>query len=153
MNINLTSYTQQNSLTYNLSKIVLGASLMLASSLTLFASENSNGSELFAQKCGICHPMKRPADKSTMIAPPAMGLMFHMSEDIGSDDKILAHINNFVMNPTKEKAICPSVKRFGLMPSQKDVITKKELDIVAKWMIQNLKMTEKQYKRRKARDN
>ena len=134
-----------------LSKIFLGASLLLASSVTLFASQNSNGSELFAQKCGICHLMKRPADKSTMIAPPAMGLMFHMGEDVGSDNKILAHINDFVMNPTKEKAICKSVKRFGLMPSQKELITKKELDTVAKWMIQNLKMTPEQYERRKQR--
>jgi len=128
--------------------LVLGITITIASSSSLLAS---NGAELFEQKCAVCHLMTRPADRSSMIAPPAKGLMFHMGEDVGSDKKILAHINDFVMNPTKEKAICPSVKRFGLMPSQKENITKEELHTVAKWMIENLKMTPAQYERRKQR--
>ena len=111
----------------------------------------SSGENLFKEKCMTCHTMVRPADKSTMVAPPAKGLMFHMSEDIGSDKKILAHIKSFTMNPTKEKAICKSVRRFGLMPSQKDSITQAELDIVAKWMVKNLKMSEADYKMREER--
>ena len=96
----------------------------------------NNAQELFMNKCAICHVMERPVDKSQMSAPPAKGIMFHMSEDIGSDEKILAHIKSFTMNPTKEKAICRSVKRFGL-------------EIVAKWMIENLKMTQEEYENRK----
>ena len=119
--------------------------------LTLLATVLSanNGEELFMNKCAVCHVMERPADKSTMVAPPAKGIMFHMGEDIGSDEKILAHIKSFTMNPTKDKAICKSVRRFGLMPSQKENITEAELDIVAKWMIANLKMTPEQYENRK----
>ncbi len=132
----------------NFTKIVLASSILLSVS-TLSASDN--GEELFMQKCAVCHPMKRPEDKSTMIAPPAKGIMFHMGEDIGSDAKILEHIKSFTMNPTKEKAICQSVRRFGLMPSQKENITDKELDLVAHWMIENLKMTAEEYKRRKSR--
>lgn len=109
----------------------------------------NNAQELFMNKCAICHVMERPVDKSQMSAPPAKGIMFHMSEDIGSDEKILAHIKSFTMNPTKEKAICRSVKRFGLMPSQKENITPQELEIVAKWMIENLKMTQEEYENRK----
>ena len=112
----------------------------------LFAN---NGGELFMNKCAVCHVMERPADKSKMIAPPAKGIMFHMGEDIGSDEDILAHIKSFTMNPTKDKAICRSVRRFGLMPSQKENITEAELDMVAKWMIANLKMTEQEYENRK----
>lgn len=110
---------------------------------TLFAN---NAEELFMSKCAVCHVMERPTDNSQMIAPPAKGIMFHMSEDIGSDEKILAHIKSFTINPTKDKAICRSVRRFGLMPSQKENITEEELDIVAKWMVANLKMTEEEYK-------
>ncbi len=124
-------------------KIILTLSLLATA---LFAN---NAEELFMNKCAICHVMERPANKSEMIAPPAKGIMFHMGEEIGSDEDILAHIKSFTINPTKEKAICRSVKRFGLMPSQKDNITAKELDIVAKWMIANLKMTEQEYKNRK----
>lgn len=131
------------------SSLVLATGLVLSIGSTLQAS--SNGEELFTQKCAICHPMKRAADRSTMIAPPAKGLMFHMGEEIGSDEKIIKHIESFVVNPTKEKAICRSVRRFGLMPSQKDNITKDELKIVAKWMIENLKMTPQQYENRKNR--
>ena len=130
-------------------KLFLGVALLLSVDSTLFAS--SKGAELFESKCVICHPMTRPADKSQMLAPPIKGVIFHLGEDIGSDDKILSHINSFVMYPTKEKAICRSVRRFGLMPSQKDNITKEELDIVAKWMIENLKMSEKDYANRKNR--
>ena len=129
-------------------KVLVVTTLLISSSLTLFAS-SPNAKELFTQKCMSCHPITRPADTSQMVAPPAKGLMFHMSQDIGSDDKILKHINSFVMNPTKEKAICRSVRRFGLMPSQEGIITKEELNIVAKWMIANLKMTPEQYDKRK----
>ena len=124
-------------------KIILTACL---AGSALFAN---GGEELFMNKCATCHVMERPADKSTMIAPPAKGIMFHMGEDIGSDEKILAHIKSFTMNPTKDKAICKSVRRFGLMPSQKENITEEELEIVAKWMIANLKMTPEQYENRK----
>ncbi len=129
--------------------------LLLAVTLvTTFVSSLSaldRGEELFMQKCAVCHVMQRPADKSQMIAPPAKGIMFHMSEEIGSDEKILAHIKSFTINPTKEKAICRSVRRFGLMPSQRENITDEELDIVAHWMIDNLKMTKQQYENRKRR--
>ncbi len=125
--------------------------IILTLSLTLTALFASSGEELFMNKCAVCHVMERPADKSQMIAPPAKGIMFHMGEDIGNDEDILAHIKSFTMNPTKDKAICRSVRRFGLMPSQKDNITGEELDIVAKWMIANLKMTKEEYKNRKRR--
>jgi len=130
--------------------LVLATSLILSISTSLFGTD-SKGEALFKEKCMVCHLMKRPADKSTMIAPPAMGVMYHMSEAMGSDEKILAHINSFTMNPTKEKAVCRSVKRFGLMPSQKGSITKEELSVVAKWMVVNLKMTPEQQEKRKSK--
>ncbi len=128
-----------------LKNIIVALSLLPLSS-TLYASQT--GEELFMQKCAVCHVMQRPQDKSQMIAPPAKGLMFHMGEDIGSDEKILAHIKSFTVNPTKDKAICRSVRRFGLMPSQRENITDEELDLVAHWMINNLKMTEQDYQNR-----
>jgi len=132
-----------------LKNIFIVTSLLASLSSSLLAS--NAGEELFMQKCAVCHVMQRPVDKSQMIAPPAKGIMYHMSEDIGSDEKILAHIKSFTINPTKEKAICRSVRRFGLMPSQRENITDEELDIVAQWMIANLKMTQAEYERRKGR--
>ena len=129
---------------------ILSIGLLFSINSTLLAQEN--GEELFTEKCATCHPMTRPDDRSQMVAPPAKGIMFHMSEEIGGDEKVLAHIQSFTMSPTKEKAICRSVRRFGLMPSQKDNITKEELKIVAHWMIDNLKISKEQYNKEKQKN-
>ena len=129
-----------------LSKLALAIGIVASLNTASFALDN--GEELFMQKCAVCHVMQRPQSRADMVAPPAKGLMFHMTKDIGSDEKILAHIKSFTINPTKDKAICRSVRRFGLMPSQKDNITDAELDTVAHWMIENLKMTQEEYNNR-----
>ena len=103
------------------------------------------GENLFIQKCAICHTLEIPKDRSKMVAPPARGIMFHMNEAFQNSKQVRNHILDFTINPTKEKAICRSVRRFGLMPSQKDLITKEELKIVAKWMINNLSMSKKEH--------
>lgn len=118
---------------------------------TLCAS--SQGEELFEQKCMMCHKMSRSSDLSSMVAPPAKGLMFHMSQSFSSEAEMLAHIQSFVIKPTQEKAICRSVKRFGLMPSQRDNVTDEELNTIAHWMVQNLKMTKHDHQMRKQMGN
>lgn len=110
---------------------------LAALSFNLQASEDSlNGEELFKEKCTSCHTYYRPADISKLVAPPIVGLMRHMRADLNTNEAIIEHVKEFVHNPTKEKAVCPSVKRFGLMPSQKGVVTKEELSSIAKWMIE-----------------
>lgn len=128
-------------------KLLLASSLVLTLGSNLVASQDIK--EIFVQKCAICHKMTIPSDKSTMLGPPARGIMFHMNVAFNNDNKIIKnHILDFVLNPTKEKAICRSVNRFGLMPSQKGVITKDELEKVAQWMIENLSdMTKAQHKK------
>jgi mono/diheme cytochrome c family protein len=104
----------------------------------LFAQ--SLGKDVFLAKCASCHSIAKPDDISSMIAPPIKGVMYHLNEEYSYDKELIQeHIVDLVLNPTKEKAICKSVKRFGLMPSQKGNITNKELDIVAKWMTDELK--------------
>ena len=117
---------------------------VLACTTASFAQEK--GEQLFTQKCSVCHVMQIPEDKSTMAGPPARGLMFHMSEVFSSKEDIQSHIVDFVLNPTTEKAKLKAVKRFGLMPSQKGVISEDELKIVAKWMVKNLHMSATEHK-------
>jgi uncharacterized membrane protein len=119
-------------------------------STSLFANE---AKQIFEQKCMTCHTITPPKDKSTMLAPPMKGVMFHMADEIGDKEKIRAHFNDFVMDPTKEKAICKSVRRFGLMPSLKGQITKEELAIVTDWIIENLSVTPEQYKKMKQKNH
>lgn len=118
---------------------ILNSSLVaitLALSVTTSLHASSNGEALFQKKCASCHTMTRLQDKSNLIAPPVMGLMYHMSENFKNKEEIVQHINSFVMNPTEEKAVCRSVRRFGLMPSQKGLLSEDELNSIAQWMVQ-----------------
>ena len=112
--------------------LTLGLILSLNTNI-LTASE---GKALFQTKCASCHTMTRPQDMSNMLAPPVKGLMFHMDEHFKNKEEIVQHINSFVMNPTQEQAICRSVRRFGLMPSQKGLLSAEELNTIAEWMVQ-----------------
>ncbi|QSZ40572.1 c-type cytochrome [Sulfurimonas aquatica] len=116
------------------------SSLLLTLSLSLTYTQllASSGEELFTNKCALCHTMQRPDDMSTMLAPPIQGVIFHLREAMKSDEELLSHIKSFTMNPTADKAVCRSVRRFGVMPSQKENITEAELDIVANWLVSNI---------------
>ena len=113
---------------------ILTLALVASYTSSLFASPD--GEALFKNKCGTCHTLTRPSDTSNMLAPPLQGLMYHMSESFSTKQEMIEHINSFVMNPTKEKAICRSVRRFGVMPSQKGLLTTEELNTIAEWMTQ-----------------
>lgn len=123
-------------------KLILLISFLLLSTASY---GNEKGKILFMDKCSSCHVMEIPQDRSTLAGPPAKGIMFHMSEAFSNKADIQKHIEEFVLNPTLEKAICRSTRRFGLMPSQKGLITKEELKIVATWMIENLYMNTTEY--------
>lgn len=123
-------------------KLILLISFLLLSTASY---GNEKGKILFMDKCSSCHVMEIPQDRSTLAGPPAKGIMFHMSEAFSNKTDIQKHIEEFVLNPTLEKAICRSTRRFGLMPSQKGLISKEELKIVATWMIENLYMNTTEY--------
>jgi mono/diheme cytochrome c family protein len=118
-------------------KILFLAFLFCAS---LFAQ---SGEELFVEKCMICHTKERPSTpqmRQQMVAPPAMGVMFHVKEAFNQDrEKAIAFIKDYVYNPSKEKAKClpRSIKRFGVMPSQKDLVSEDELDKIANYLYEN----------------
>ncbi len=106
---------------------------LLTLSATLFAQTPE---QIFDAKCTMCHIKTRPQDSSTLIAPPIMGVMRHMKMELGSKQKVVAFISDYVLNPSKEKALCrpQKVEHFGVMPSQKGNITKEELQQVASWL-------------------
>ena len=110
---------------------------ILLASVTAVSLFGASGEELFIQKCATCHTTQAPSsyeDMKNMVAPFIGNVLFHLDKEFKSSDDIKNHINDFVMNPTKEKAICNSVKRFGLMPSQKGLITEAELEKVANYL-------------------
>jgi len=109
----------------------------------LSAAEQS-GEELFKAKCAVCHKMGNPQtmDKTKMVAPALVGVATHLQQVFKTKEERVKHIKEFVVNPTKEKAICPSVKKFGLMPSQKGNVTEEELAKIAEFMAEQKGMNQ-----------
>ncbi len=101
----------------------------------------SSAQQLVKDNCIACHLTTKPtqAQKGSMKAPPMMGVMFHLKEVIKDEQKAKDFIVDYVQNPSKEKAICMprKIKRFGLMPSMKGVLTEAELKEVANYLYEN----------------
>ncbi|MDF1875715.1 c-type cytochrome [Sulfurimonas sp. SAG-AH-194-I05] len=110
---------------------------------------NPTGKELFIQKCTSCHSINMPKSQKDLHAPPAVGVMFHLNNHFDNNEDLIAHIESFTMNPTREKAICKSIRRFGIMPSQKGKLTKEELSLIAQWLANDVFITRSKYKRDK----
>jgi cytochrome c len=119
-------------------KKVLLSMFVLSGMMTLWAADMS-AEQLFDAKCGVCHSKTRPTDISKVIAPALMGVMRHVKMSYPNKDQALAFMRDYVMNPSKEKAICmpQKIQRFGLMPSQKGNVTKEELEKITEWMYDN----------------
>ena len=123
--------------------------VIISFTITLLATTPPLGEELFIQKCNSCHTLEKQFDRRTVVAPPARNIIFHMNVKFKSKKEKLSHIQKFVFTPSLEKAICPSVRRFGLMPSQKGNLTDKELEVIAQWMIENLNMSNQEHSKMK----
>lgn len=130
------------------------AVLTTAFLLTSYANAENNAKELFQTKCAICHFEKVPDDKSTVVAPPTPGLIFHMHELFSSKEEIKSHMVSFSLNPSVDSAkLIGAVDRFGLMPSQKELITEEELNLVVDYMIKNFGMTASEHEENQKKHN
>jgi len=100
------------------------------------ATDSTKAQELFKAKCSTCHITTRPINFSNLVAPPIMGVMRHVKMSYPQKDKAVAFMKDYILNPSKDKAICmpQKIKRFGLMPSQKGAVTPEELDIILPWI-------------------
>ncbi len=107
--------------------------------LVSFAQASDDAEKLFDAKCAMCHSKTMPKDRSTLVAPALFGVMRHVKMAYPKKDDAVEFIVDYVLNPTKKKAICmpQKIQRFGLMPSQKGNISQEELKEVAEWMFDN----------------
>jgi len=102
-------------------------------------SKKNSPEELFKTKCATCHISTRPTKISTLVAPPIMGVMRHIKMVYPDKREAIKFMRDYIMNPSKQKAVCMprKIQRFGLMPSQKGLVTQKELDIILPWIYDN----------------
>ncbi len=114
---------------------LIGTALLL----TPMTYAQTSGKVLFDAKCASCHVKMRPSDISTLVAPPLMGVMRHVKMMYKTKEEAVKFITEYTLDPKESKAVCMAdkIERFGLMPSQKGNVSKKELILIAGWMYDN----------------
>ena len=111
----------------------------------VLVSTGGGGEELFKSVCTKCHRTSMPSGKEemqAMKAPPIMGVMFHVNDgvkvknDADKRQAVIDFIIDYAHNPSADKSFCEkhAIQRFGVMPSQKENITKEELTSVANYL-------------------
>ncbi len=102
-----------------------------------------DGEKLLEQKCASCHNLDMPPVVSDdELAPPMMAVAFHVHNFVKPNDdsqrtvKAIEFVVDYVHYPSFDKSFCDkdSLKRYGLMPSQKDNLTKDETKAIAIYM-------------------
>ena len=115
-------------------KIVLTTLLALS---PLLSANDINATKLFETNCATCHitDLSKMSNKSVFIAPPADEIMTHAKEEFGTDKaKAVKFMADYVRNPDPMKSFCASIEVFGVMPTQKDVVTKEEAEAIVSMM-------------------
>ena len=105
-----------------------------------------DGKKLLASKCASCHDINMPPVISDdELAPPMMAVSFHVrnfmkpSDESQRTSKAIEFVVDYVHYPSLEKSFCDkeSLKRYGLMPSQKENLSKEEATAIAEYMFYN----------------
>ena len=109
-------------------------------------TKNLDGKKLTEQKCASCHNLNMPPIISDdELAPPMMAISFHMRNFVTPIDesqrtaKAIEFVVDYVRNPSLEKSFCDedSIKRYGLMPSQKESVSEDEAKAIASYMFRH----------------
>lgn len=128
--------------------------LLLTSLLAslLFANEDQElqkGQKVFDNVCSACHvelldKKTALATFKTLKAPPMNEVAQQIKNNIiikDDDDDVhravvIAFIKDYIKHPELAKVMCnaPAVERFGLMPSQKAILSEDEVDAISTWI-------------------
>jgi len=109
-------------------------------------SSNLDGEKILQAKCSQCHNLDLPPKTSVdEKAPPMMAVAFHVKNFVKPSDEsrriatAKAFVKDYVISPSVSKSFCDkeSLERYGLMPSQKGLITDAELDAIGEYMFEH----------------
>ena len=119
--------------------IMLKKTLLAAAALTTTLLAQENGAQLLKNKCASCHMLKTPQffDLQKLTAPAMDAVVFHVKLAKEKPEEQKAFIVDYVLNPDISKSVCESnkVAKYGMMPSQKGKVSKKELEEIANYML------------------
>jgi len=102
-----------------------------------------DGKKLLEQKCKKCHNLEMPPFTSQdETAPPMMAVAFHVHSFVKPKNEsqrtpmAIAFVKDYVQNPALDKSFCDkeSLRRYGLMPSQKGELTIDETEAIASYV-------------------
>ena len=105
-----------------------------------------DGKKLIKTKCASCHNLDMPPKTSKdELAPPMMAVAFHVRSFVSPSNEservstAVTFVVDYVQNPSFEKSFCDkeSLKRYGLMPSQKENVKSAEIKAIAKYMFKH----------------
>ncbi|WP_457597248.1 c-type cytochrome [Hydrogenimonas sp.] len=116
-------------------KILRLGTLSLVAGCTLMAQDPV---ALMEQKCGACHIISNPTIENVkhMKAPPMWGVARALIRHFKNEKAFVDYVVDYALDPSEDKAVFDKAakERFGLMPSMKGVVTKEELETIAKYM-------------------
>jgi len=115
---------------------LLSASILMAEISDEQRVENEN---LATEKCGACHLMGKITKEklNRMAAPPYWAIAKNVKLKYPNKIDGINFMMDFTINPAENKMLFPkeTKERFGLMPSQKDNVTKDELKNIINYIL------------------
>ncbi|WP_456450622.1 c-type cytochrome [Hydrogenimonas sp.] len=116
-------------------KFVKTLALLSVAATALLAQD---AAQLLEQKCGSCHIVSNPTIENVkhMKAPPMWGVARNLIRHFKDEKAFVDFVVDYALNPSENKIVLDRAakERFGLMPSMKGVVTKEELEAIAKYM-------------------
>ena len=123
---------------------------ILLSALVFSAIYANSGEEIFKTKCMMCHTTQKEPTKANLIGPPINEVMFHIKESFSDKKEAIAFMKDYIFNPDPKKALCPSIDKFGIMPSQKGILDEKETNEVLEYLFDTFPTSD--FKKRERKD-
>jgi len=127
--------------------------LLIASVALVSIAFANNAQDIFKTKCVMCHTAKVVDSKQNLIGPPADEVMLHVKEKYSNKQEAVKFMKDYILEPDPKKALCASMDKFGIMPSQKGVISEQEAQDVLEYMFDNFPREEYAQKESKDRAN
>ena len=112
----------------------MGTVLSVMSGLLLAgAAPSVDAAESFRDKCLLCHTDRAvtPAQRAKLLGPPVDEVLLHVKEKYPIKEDAVNFMADYILHPTVEKALCPSIDKFGLMPSMRSRVEPAEARALA----------------------
>ena len=121
--------------------IILALLILFVSPIMAEENKLEKAKTLIQNNCASCHTLGMPPPRtiSSLAAPPMNAIIFHLKRELKSYEKQKEFIVNYSLDPKAELSVCDmtKVEKYGVMPSLKGKVSKKDLNLIAKSLLAN----------------